>query len=110
MRPFRVRGFFDTDRAIVDNRPVAAFHVEQGVVQAVGDCAETENALDGAGGRGDVHFARRVLHRLRMYSLIYYLCVKRKRKVDVCSRRLGLLVSVTSFLFSKKQKQKGEDW
>lgn len=96
MRPFRVRGFFDTDRAIVDNRPVAAFHVEQGVVQAVGDCAETENALDGAGGRGDVHFARRVLHRrlcvcIHLY-IYYFLCVKRKRKVDVCSRRLGLFV------------------
>jgi hypothetical protein len=80
VRPFRVRGFFDTDRAIVDNRPVAAFHVEQGVVQAVGYCAETENALDGAGGRGDVHFARRVLHRLRMYSLIYITYALKERE------------------------------
>lgn len=75
MRPFRVRGFFDTDRAIVDNRPVAAFHVEQGVVQAVGDCAETENALDGAGGRGDVHFARRVLHLRLSVCVFTYICI-----------------------------------
>ena len=91
MRPFRVRRFFNTHGAIVDNRPVAAFHVEQRVVQAVGDRTETENALDGARGRGDVHFARRVLHRLCRCIHLYSTSVKRKRKGNVCSRRLGLL-------------------
>ena len=80
MRPFRVRRFFNTHGAIVDNRPVAAFDVEQRVVQAVGYRAETENALDGARGRGDVHFARRVLHYyLCVYSLILHFCEKKEK-------------------------------
>ena len=41
-----------------------------------------------------------------MYVFTYITHVKRKRKVNVYSRRLGLLVSVTSF--PKKQKQNGE--
>ena len=83
MRPFRVRSFFDTHRAIIDNRPVAAFDVEQRVVQAVGHRAETENALDGASGRGDVHFARRVLHCFSLFASITLRYVEEKNGSSV---------------------------
>ena len=109
MRPFSVRGFFDTDRAIVDNRPVAAFHVEQGVVQAVGDCAETENALDGAGGRGDVHFARRVLHlRLSVciHLYMYYFYVLKERERLTCVRVDWVYSCDVSSLERKKKRRK----
>jgi hypothetical protein len=49
---------------------VAAFDVEQRVIQAVGNRAEAEDALDGAGCRGDVHFRRRVLHIVLLSFLI----------------------------------------
>ena len=62
MRPFRVRRVFQAYGAIVHNRSVAAFHVEQRVVQPVRDRPEAENALDGATRRLRVHFRRRVLH------------------------------------------------